>query len=276
MQIDTGLDSSQTVLKLLNDARMEADALRARLSVMTRMIQSSRLIMGHELKKPTTAVCGYLDLALEDLERGERKEIESILKKARRECELLVELNEFFLELLKIDSKGEVLHGANIDLRQTVIETLAELPVDLNAEARVKTRISPNVQDFCIGREAFKLMVSNIVENALKYSPGDSQVLVDIRRTPEKRGMRDQEILKMKVSDHGVGIPERELQRIFAPFVRLNESETEGLGLGLTLVKSLVELYGGDVYVKSSKGEGTTVYVTLPETQNTAGSDEQS
>lgn len=276
MQIDTGLDGSQTALKLLNDARMEADALRARLSVMNRMIQSSRLIMGHELKKPTTAVCGYLDLALEDLERGERKELESILKKARRECELLVELNEFFLELLKIDSKGEVLHGAKIDLRQTVIETLAELPGDLSAEARVKTRISPNVQDFCIGREAFKLMVSNIVENALKYSPGDSQVLVDIRRTPEKRGMRDQEILKMKVSDHGVGIPERELQRIFAPFVRLNESETDGLGLGLTLVKSLVELYGGDVYVKSSQGEGTTVYVTLPETQKTAGSDEQS
>jgi signal transduction histidine kinase len=268
MQIDTGLDNTQTVLKLLREARVEADTLRARLGVMNRMIQSSRLIMGHELKKPTTAICGYLDLALEDLEKSEVKELECVLRKARRECELLIELNEFFLELLKIDSKDEVLHGARIDLRQAVMEALAELPADLNAGTRVKTRISPNVHNFCIGRDAFKLMVSNIVENALKYSPPDAQVLVDVRRAQEKRGMRDQELLRMKVSDRGVGIPERELQRIFSPFVRLNEEVTEGLGLGLTLVKSLVELYGGDVYVKSAPGEGTTVHVTVPETQS--------
>jgi signal transduction histidine kinase len=275
MQIETESESAQTVLKLLNEARVEADTLRARLGIMNRMIQSSRLLMGHELKKPTTAICGYLDLALEDLEERDVTELETVLRKARRECELLIELNEFFLELLKIDSKEEVLHGVNVDLRQAVIETLGELPTELDAGTRVRTRISPNVQNFCIGRDAFKLMVSNIVENALKYSPTDSDVLLDLRRTQEKRGMRGQELLRLKVSDHGVGIPERELQRVFAPFVRLNESVSEGLGLGLTLVKSLVELYGGDVYVKSAKGEGTTVYVTLPETESKARSEDQ-
>ena len=274
MKVKSEAETSQAVLNLLTEARSEADRLRARLRVMEQIVLSSRLIMGHELKKPTTAVSGYLDLALEDLEGERMEELENSLTKARAECDLLNELNLFFLELLKIDSRQEVLRGSKIDLRNFVFDVLDHLPRKLDTKNRVKTRISPNIGDFHMSSDAFKVILSNIIENALKYSTEDSPVLVDIRRAPEKRGMREQELLKIKVTDHGLGIPEAHLKRIFIPFVRLNEDMTEGSGLGLTLVRSLVELYGGDVYIKSSRDEGTSVYVTIPETVESTPNDE--
>jgi len=265
MKIDTGTAEATSALNLLKEARAEADRLRSQLKVMNQVILSSRLVLGHEIKKPTTALSGYLDLALEELDPETEGEFEDILRKARRECNLLNELNLFFLELLKIDNGEDVLRGSKIKLRDSVFEVLDHLPSKLGVKERVTTRISPNSRDFRINSDAFKVILSNIVENALKYSPADSTVLVDVRRDPEKRRMRDQELLKIKVVDHGLGIPETYLKRIFAPFVRLHEDITEGSGLGLTLVRSLVELYGGEVHIKSSSDEGTTVHVTIPE-----------
>ncbi len=272
MKIDTGIAESKSALNLLNEARAEADRLRSHLKVLNQVILSSRLVMGHEIKKPTTALSGYLDLAVEELERGTKEEMENSLKKARGECDLLNELNLFFLELLKIDNGEDVLHGSKINLRASVFEVLDQLRTDLSAKERVTTRISPNVQDFRINPDAFKVILSNVVENALKYSPAESTVLVDVRRDPEKRGMRDQKLLKINVVDHGVGIPEIYLKRIFVPFVRLHEEVTEGSGLGLTLVRSLVELYGGDVHIKSSRDDGTTVHITIPEIEESTES----
>jgi signal transduction histidine kinase len=259
-------EESRAALNLLSEARAEADQLRARLRMMEQIVLSTRLIMGHELKKPATAISGYLDLALEEMDDQTRAEFEDALRKARSECDLLNDLNLFFLELLKVDSGEEVLRGSKINLRDFVFDVLEHLPSELDTKSRLKTRISPNIRDFHTSPDAFKIILSNIIENALKYSSQDSEVLVDIRRVPEKRGMRDQELLKIKVTDHGVGIPEAHLKRIFIPFVRLHEDVTEGSGLGLTLVRSLVELYGGDVYIRSSGEEGTTVHVTIPET----------
>ena len=264
--------TAEVLASLLTEAREEADGLRVRLRKFEQILLSSRLIMGHELKKPTTAISGYLDLAVEDLRDTTCESAVQNLTKARSECELLVELNAFFLELVKVNNGDEVLHGSSIDLRTFVQETIAHLPSVLDAERRVKTRLSPHIQNFRLNPNAFKIILTNIIENALKYSPSGSEVLVDVRRNPDKRGMQQRELLQIKVHDHGVGIPAREIDRIFAPFVRLREDVTEGSGLGLTLVRSLVELYGGDVHIKSAKEGNTTVHVTIPEAieQNTS------
>ncbi|MDH3215211.1 MAG: HAMP domain-containing histidine kinase [Candidatus Krumholzibacteria bacterium] len=259
---------SQTVLNLLNEARAEADGLRARVMKLEQIILSTRLIMGHELKKPATAISGYLELALEEMDSSSQDRLEEKIQKARTECALLNELNMFFLELLKVDGGEEVLWGSKIELRDFVEKVLDHLPPSLDTARRVKTRIAPNINDFHTNPDAFKIILTNIIENALKYSSKDSEVLVDIRRAPDKRGMRDQELLRIRVTDHGVGIPEAHLKRIFIPFVRLHKDITEGSGLGLTLVRSLVELYGGDVYIKSTEKDGTTVHVTIPEADN--------
>ena len=265
MEIDTGVENSQAIMNLLTEARAEADKLRARLKMMEQVVLSSRLIMGHELKKPATALAGYLELALEELDREAKQDAEACLKKAMGECDLLNQLNRFFLELLKVENKREVLRGSKIKLRDFVFQVIEHLPENLNGKERIKTRISPNIRNFHMSPDAFKIILSNVIENALRYSAKDKPVLVDIRRARDKRGLGDQDLLRITVTDKGVGIPAAHLKRIFRPFVRLEGDVTDGSGLGLTLVRSLVELYSGDVHIKSSQ-EGTIVLITIPET----------
>jgi len=108
------------------------------------------------------------------------------------------------------------------------------------------------------------LIVLNVIENALKYSPADSTVRVEAEVSRDLRGASDGELLKLRVSDQGKGIAADDLKRIFRPFVRLAEPQVDGSGLGLTLVRSLVDMCDGEVSVRSEPGRGTTVFVTLP------------
>ena len=262
MKLKVGNETSQALEKLLAEARSEADELRKRVDKFERILLSTRLIMGHELKKPTTAITGYLDLAMDDIEEGHGAHITEHVLKARNECELLNELNLFFLELLKVENRPEVLHGAQITIRGFVNEILQHMPEGTGALDRVKSRISPDVQKFHLNPSAFKIILTNLIENALHYSSSD--VLVTIRKDPDKRGMQSRDLLKIKVIDEGGGIPKEALTRIFRPFVRLSD-DNEGTGLGLTLVRSLVELNGGSIHIRSEEGEGTTVSVMIPE-----------
>jgi signal transduction histidine kinase len=264
MNINLEMENAAALRTLLGEAREEADALRQRLRKFEQILLSTRLIMGHELKKPTTAISGYLELASEELRSSEHEGVEENLRKARSECELLIELNAFFLELVKVNNADEILHSSKVDLGSFVEQTVAHLPAALKPKERIKAELSPHIHDFRINPNAFKIVLTNIIENALKYSPPESKVLLDIRRTPDKRGRNQRDLLQIKVSDEGVGIPSRELDRIFVPFVRLREDVADGAGLGLTLVRSLVELYGGDVSINSND-KHTTVQVTIPE-----------
>jgi signal transduction histidine kinase len=89
-------------------------------------------------------------------------------------------------------------------------------------------------------------------------------VRVEAEVSRDLRGGSDGELLKLRISDTGNGIPADDLKRVFRPFVRLDADNVEGSGLGLTLVRSLVDMCDGDVSVRSDAGQGTTVFVTLP------------
>lgn len=262
-------EKAQVLEQLLGDARREADALRRKLEHLERVIASTRLVMGHELKKPTTAISGYLDLLADDLEKSDDRGLLGWVEKARGECRLLNELNAFYVELLKMeedatDTVGEV----RTDMKQLLREVVDSLPEDLDANDRVHVWVDDEVGPLPVNRNALKLIVMNLIENALLYSQVRTPVRVEVEEATEKRGMQGGRLVKIRVSDDGVGIPASYLKRIFSPFVRLREDIAEGSGLGLTLVRSLVELAGGEVYVRSGgRGSGTTVHVTLPVTE---------
>jgi len=262
MATKTEQDRFQELESLLTDAREEADGLRHELKRLQNVLVSTRLIMGHELKKPTTAISGYLDLALEDI--GETEEVAGTLRKARSECQLLNELNLFFIELLKLDLGSDHVEVGDTDVINVVKECLRRAPVDLDAHSRTAIDVQAKRTEFIINSNALRIILSNLIENALRYTPNG--VTVEIERSRDKRGLRNRDLLKVRVCDHGKGIPKRYLHKIFNPFVRLQtEDAPEGSGLGLTLVRSLVDLCDGSVYVESAKGKGMTVHVTLPE-----------
>jgi signal transduction histidine kinase len=264
MDIRTAQDKTATLELLLNEARIEANELRARIERCRRIMESTRLVMGHELKKPAIAISGYLELACEDVERAGLEDAARLIEKARAECELLNELNEFYLELLKVDAASGAPRAERVDVEDILRDVLEQATPALHAPTRVRVNIVDSLPPVPINRNALKLILLNVIENALKYSPDGSVVRVEAEVSRDLRGGSDGELLKLRISDTGNGISAQDLKRVFRPFVRLDAGKVEGSGLGLTLVRSLVDMCDGDVSVRSESGQGTTVFVTLP------------
>lgn len=263
-------DNLQVLMDLLAEAREEADKLREKVEKYENALLSTKLLMGHELKKPTTALTGYLDLALDSLDRSRGKwneqaeEIIDCLGKARKECELLSELNMVFITLLRINGEKENLPVEKIAIEELFKEILAAFPERYDAFRRVMITVSPNIKHINFNKNALMVIVSNLMENSLLYSSEKEQVFVEVDAVTDQRQMSNRELMRMTVRDTGMGVPEEYLQKIFSPFVRLQKDKAEGSGLGLTLVRSLVELYGGEVSVNSESGRGTTIFITIP------------
>ena len=111
-------------------------------------------------------------------------------------------------------------------------------------------------------RDAVDRMLKNLISNAVKYSPSGGRVSLTAGPADDRAGM-----LELAVEDDGVGIPARDLSRIFDKYVRISSPETatvRGLGLGLTLVRALAEAHGGCVEVESLPGKGSKFRVLLP------------
>lgn len=271
MKILTETDTSGVLLKLLNEARLETDSLRARLERSERILLSTRLIMGHEVKRPATAIGGYLDLALEKVDRETPNEIVDAIRKARGECRALDELGCFFLRLLKVDPLRNGGRETTMDANRCFGDALQGLPERLGARDRVTLRIAPGAEEFRADPDAMNVILVNLVENALQYSAAGTPVEVAFEKSADKRGATGGDLIRIRVTDHGAGIPEESVKAVFKPFVKLQEDVSHGAGLGLTLVRSLAELQGGSVFIKSGECNGTTVYVTIPEAPMTEG-----
>jgi signal transduction histidine kinase len=265
MALQTESRTSADLLRIVNETVTEADALRKRLVKYERTLLSTRMIMGHELRRPATAIKGYLDLALENKEEMSNSTID-VIEKARDECRLLDGLCSLFLHLLRVDGTLSPVKHETADINACVKSIIEQLPAGLDAAARVTVNISPDAGFFGTNADAINVILANLVENALIYSGPRSQVRVSIERADDKRGTGDADLLKIVVDDEGKGIPDAFIQKIFRPFVRLQDDITDGSGLGLTLVRSLVELYGGSVFIRSEENNGTAVHVTIPET----------
>jgi signal transduction histidine kinase len=261
MDIRTAEDRTATLETLLNEARIEANELRARIERYRQILASTRLVMGHELKRPVIAISGYLELVSEDVEKAALHDAARLIMKARGECELLNELNDFYLELLKVDGATGTPRSERVNVEEVLRDVLEQVGRDAE---RVRIQLVDSLPPVPVNRNALKLVLLNVIENALKYSPPGSVVRVEAEVSRDLRGGSDGELLKLRISDAGDGIPADDLKRVFRPFVRLDANRAEGSGLGLTLVRSLVDMCDGDVSVRSESGKGTTVFVTLP------------
>jgi signal transduction histidine kinase len=264
MGIRTADEKAAIVEALLNEARVEANVLRMRVERYRRILASTRLVMGHELKKPTTAIAGYLDLAREDVAAAGLTDALRYIDKARSECQLLAELKAFYLDLLRVDGGGGEPPVEAVDIGCVIEEAVQHIPSELRPTTRVKVEIQAQIPPATLNPNALKLIVLNLLENGLNYSPQNSIVRLAVESFRDMRGATGDELLKIRVTDEGKGIAPEDINRIFLPFVRLDEGFMSGSGLGLTLVRSLVDMCGGDVSIRSEHDKGTTVYVTLP------------
>ncbi len=116
-------------------------------------------------------------------------------------------------------------------------------------------------------------VLSNLLGNAVKYSPEGGQITISARHEPER------ERVVMAVADQGIGIAPRDKKRLFTTFHRIHRTETEGIGgtgLGLYIVKALVELMHGEVWLESKLNKGSTFFFSLPTQKATSASRQES
>ena len=138
-------------------------------------------------------------------------------------------------------------------------------PGEGEERARLRNKIDPQMQPIRVRRKHLEVVLDNLISNALKHSGNRAPVTVDAEIIRERRGSIGENVLLVSIVDEGVGIPENEIEEIFNPFYKGDsDRRAGGLGLGLALVKNIIDIMGGEIRVSSSPGEGTKVTISVP------------
>jgi signal transduction histidine kinase len=222
--------------------------------------------VSHELRTPLTSISGYAELLLVgDVDEQRRRMVEVIDRNSRR----LLTLVEDLLTLSRVDSGVLARMDEEIDLAELVSSASSVLEPSLAAaDVAVEALMPAGLPVVHGNRSQLERVLLNLMSNALKFS--DKGATITIRAE-----MADEEV-KLSVEDTGMGIPADEHSKLFTRFFRTAEARhraIQGTGLGLAVVREIVERHHGSVGVRSALGEGTTMTVSLPAPRRSAEHD---
>lgn len=215
----------------------------------------------HEIRHPLTLIMGFSEVLRDygdTLDEGESKEVADKLHKAADRLRRSV-VN--MMEVSRIESGQLTVQAEEIDLKPLLMSLTEELKAR-SIQHEVEVEVEADAETIVADRDKLEIILFNLMDNAVKYSPPGSIVNVFARRS-------DSEIL-LGVRDQGQGISEEYLNFIFQPF-RKGESKEhgsiKGMGLGLYIVNRLVEAHGGRIEVRSEHGRGSTFIARIPQTR---------
>ncbi|MEK6226960.1 MAG: GAF domain-containing sensor histidine kinase [Chloroflexota bacterium] len=252
----------ESVARELRGAIAAAEAFEQQRLAVAELEQLNRAksdfvsIVSHEFRTPLTGIQGFSEMMQsEDLTLEEMREYAGdINKDAHRLNRMITEM----LDLDKMESGRMEIHHEPVDLNAIVTEAADHMRP--NAPRHPLTlRLDPMVGEMSGDRDKLTQVMTNLLSNAVKYSPGGGEIVVSTRV--------EGNAAHVVVRDHGMGIPKAALETIFERYGRVESLATrhiQGTGLGLPIVRQIVQLHGGSVWVESTVGEGSVFHVTLP------------
>jgi two-component system phosphate regulon sensor histidine kinase PhoR len=213
--------------------------------------------VSHELRTPLTAIRGYVEALLDEPpdEQQTRNFLEIVARHSARMDRLVTDL----LRLARLDARQEPLDIAPCSLDQIFSSVVNDLSQIIAAkEQRVTTAVTPEACTISADPAKLHDIVRNLVENAVNYSPERADIRVEARQLNGR--------VAITVSDSGPGIPPSDLSRVFERFYRVDKARSRpgGMGLGLAIVRHLVELHGGRATAENRPEGGARFTVTLP------------
>jgi two-component system, cell cycle sensor histidine kinase DivJ len=245
--------------------RREIDAARARAQAEAEQASAAKArflaTVSHELRTPLNAIIGFSQMlgheTLAPISADQRKEYAGIIQSSG---EHLLEIVNTLLDVSKIESGAMTIEPDPLDVVR-LCGSCIDLIKMRAAEKGVQlsSAFPSSLPELVADSRALKQVVINLLSNALKFTPAGGEVTLT--------AVRDGAMIEIAVADTGIGIAETELPRIGNPFFQAKSSydrDYEGTGLGLSVVRGLVGLHGGDMVIESAQGHGTRIAVRLP------------
>lgn len=216
-------------------------------------------VLSHELKTPLNAVEGYLNI-MHDREAGNDLEAyDEMISRSLQRVAGMRKLIMDFLDLTQIESgrkKREIKETDLVQIAKMSAESLGPMAIQKEVEIHMK---GLQHLPFTGDRDELEIVFNNLLSNAIKYNRVGGQVTIDFSTTPQA--------IVVQVADNGIGIPENDLPKLFKEFVRIKNENTRhiaGSGLGLSIVKRIVDQYNGKIGVVSQLEKGSAFTLTFP------------
>ena len=221
--------------------------------------------VSHELRTPLTTMRSYLE-ALADGAWRDEQIAPTFLNVTQTETERMIRLVNDLLQLSKMDSREYTLNKEFVEFNKFFNRIIDRFEMSKSQNVEFKRYLSDDSYFVEIDTDKLTQVIDNIISNAMKYSPDGGNV---------RFGVTVQEnLLKVMISDDGMGIPKENVSRIFERFYRVDRARSRamgGTGLGLAIAKEMIEAHGGNIWAESEEGVGTTVFFTLPYELDEAG-----
>lgn len=231
-----------------------------KLRELQRMQQDFVSQVTHELRSPLTAIQSALDLLQSSLGAQFEGDDRRIFDTAVRNVDKLGDLITHILDFSKVESGSMTVSKEPIPVKPVVHEVVRALEPWAKVHAiELKPEIASGLPEILGDHKRLVQVLTNLVSNAIKASEDDTRIA--IRAIPG--GSEHPGFVLFSVADQGVGIPEDKLERLFEKFFQTGSTKG-GAGLGLSIVKNLIEQHGGRIWVSSVENRGTTFYFTVP------------
>ena len=248
---------------ILHEEELEKAAIEARMAneAKTRFL----FYMSHDIRTPMNAIIGFADLLEKHLD--DKKRVIDYISKIKHSSSFLLSLINYVLEMARIESGKATLKTETGDLKN-LVNTLNDVFEPSIEEKKLQYTCNLKVENPYVHCDKTKLreILLNVISNSIKYTPEGGSVTVDI--TEEGHDAEKKvSFYRFTIEDTGIGMSKEYLPHIFEEFSRENtstESKVIGTGLGLPIVKSLVDLMGGTIEVSSEVTVGTNTIIILP------------
>jgi signal transduction histidine kinase/GAF domain-containing protein len=217
--------------------------------------------VSHELRTPLTVVKGHIDLLLMGIHGPLNEQQTEMLSTAKTNARRLMELINDILDISRFEGGKIELSFEPLQMSEIVHDVVQSLRLEAEKKQMSITMDVPDTLPYVdADRRRLTQVVINLVSNAVKYTFDGGSIAIRAYLTPSN-------LLQLEVEDTGVGMSPEQLQKLFQPFYRADNplrDRSGGTGLGLSIAKSLVELHGGEMWVTSELGKGSTFSFALP------------
>jgi PAS domain S-box-containing protein len=211
----------------------------------------------HEFRTPLTSILASADLLEMFGRKWDRDKYLKYVNKIQRSVKEMTLLLDEILTLSRAD-RGELFFNPKmINLKRFVLELIEQLHTQKKEGQTIDLHYNTDQKNFVLDERLLKHILQNLITNSMKYSGENKNILVEISQIKE--------YIKLIIKDEGIGIPEKDLPRLFEPFYRASNSiEYSGSGLGLSIVNKSIELFKGSIDVESQLDVGTKTTIRIP------------